>query len=78
MSKGKANPVYKIDDLIDAKNKALFEDVNEKAPIQLVPSTNGQWGGVLNADGKAFVGGAWCHSATNGAAGQRKAAGRAP
>ena len=53
MRKEKADPGFKIGDLIDAKNKALFEEVNAKAPIQLVPSTNGEWGSVLNKDGKS-------------------------
>ena len=51
MAKDQPKQVYTIDQLLDGRNNALFEEVNAAAPVQLVPSTNGEWGGVLNASG---------------------------
>ncbi len=44
---------YTFNELVDEKNNALFHEVHQKAPIQLIDSTNGEWGGVLNKDGKS-------------------------
>jgi len=36
---------------LDGKNNDLYDEVNQQAPVQLTASTNGEWGGVLDAGG---------------------------
>jgi hypothetical protein len=52
MAKDNNEQAYMIEQMLDGRNNALYEEVNAAAPVQLVASTNGEWGGVLNAGGE--------------------------
>lgn len=48
-------PPYTIEQLLDDRNRPLYEDVNQKTPVVLVRSNDGDWGAEFGKDGKFYL-----------------------